>query len=485
MKKLYLCRRKSFINQNTIIMKKLFTLAVVMTLVVASFAQINQKRIYPLDEPVSMDARSGWMGWSPSQYYTVYDPDDIYIIRLNSYGTLNAGDQITKVKFYWRDTYNDDNNIEQNSDPDFSIKIYTGGNINWVSPVVYVDDMSNAGRYTLEASDMGTEAYSQNYSCQEAGWQEVTLTTPYTVTGNEGEIWVGIHCHGTTTGLINCEATPGTDWGQSLYRYETASNGTGLFIPLYYYDDAHTMVTTARYCLLAYINDGQAFTPKSDFVARIYDPQDEQQYPDEVTQIEVDQYTDSIYFYAGFFNMGPDISYGQYIVSIYIEKEGLDNLTIVEPESYFGEDDSLDVNYGSRFHMTFFSIEDMNLDYPEYTFPFNVCFNVEYQSAAGYNGIEENLSNNTYCVEYYYNNGINENNNNLSVYPNPACNEIHVDNVAGAQISIYNIAGQEVMSIENADANATINVSNLTEGLYIVRMVNGNEVATSKVNIVR
>ena len=41
------------------------------------------------------------------------------------------------------------------------------------------------------------------------------------------------------------------------------------------------------------------------------------------------------------------------------------------------------------------------------------------------------------------------------------------------------------MSIENANASATINVANLTEGLYIVRVVNGNEVATSKVNIVR
>ena len=468
-------------------MKKLFTLVVVMTLVVASFAQINQKRIYPLDEPVSMDVRSGWMGWSPSQYYTVYDPDDIYITRLNSYGTLNAGDQIEKVKFYWRATYNDDNNVEQNSDPDFSIIIYTGGNINWVSPVVYVDDISSAGRNTFEASDMGTAAYTQNYSCQEEGWQEVTLTTPYTVTGNEGEIWVGIHCHGTTTGLINCEAEPGTDWGQALYRYETASNGTVLTIPLYYYDDARTMITTARYCLLAYVNDGQAFTPKSDMVARIYDPQDDQTYPDEVTEIEVDQYTDSLYFYGGFFNMGPDISYGTYMVSIYLDKEGMDPLYLMEPESAFENPDTLEVNYGTRFHITFFSIEDEMAELQEmgYDWPLTLCFNVEYQSAAGYGGIDDNASNNTYCVNYIYNNGINEKTNNLMVYPNPACNEIHIDNVAGAQVSIFNIAGQEVMSIENADASATINVANLTEGLYVVRVVNGNEVSTSKVNIVR
>ena len=99
-----------------------------------------------------------------------------------------------------------------------------------------------------------------------------------------------------------------------------------------------------------------------------------------------------------------------------------------------------------------------------YEFPMTLCLNIEYTSTTEYNGVDPNTNNNTKCVEVIYDNKIAENANNLNVYPNPACNEIHVDNVAGAQISIYNIAGQEVMSIENADANATINVSNLTEG---------------------
>ena len=480
MKKLYLCRRKSFINQNINVMKKLFTLVVVMTLVVASFAQINQKRIYPLDEPVSCDARSEWVGWSNSQYYTVYDPDDIYITRLNSFGNLSAGDQITKVKFYWKATYNDDNNVEQNSDPDFTIKIYTGGNINWVSAVASVDDIDNAGRHTFEAADMGNEAYSQIYSCLEEGWQEVTLTTPYTVTGNEGEIWIGIHCHGTTTGLINCQATPGTEWGNALYRYETASNGTVLTIPLYYYDDERTLITTARYCLLAYVNDGQAFTPKSDWACEIYRPDDTEQYPDGVESFVIDQWTDSLYFYGGAFNMGPDISYGFYSIAIY-----LDGTTpyYFEEGAINEEADSVEVNRGWRWDFALCSRED--IEDLGYSWPIQLCLNFEYESAEGYNGYDAITSNNTYCVSVDYDNGIDEKTNDLMVYPNPACNEIHIDNVAGAQVSIFNIAGQEVMSIENANASATINVANLTEGLYVVRVVNGNEVSTSKVNIVR
>ena len=41
------------------------------------------------------------------------------------------------------------------------------------------------------------------------------------------------------------------------------------------------------------------------------------------------------------------------------------------------------------------------------------------------------------------------------------------------------------MSVKNAEANETLNVSNLNAGLYIVRVVIGNEVSTAKVSIVR
>ena len=75
--------------------------------------------------------------------------------------------------------------------------------------------------------------------------------------------------------------------------------------------------------------------------------------------------------------------------------------------------------------------------------------------------------------------------NTVNVFPNPASTAITVENVAGAQISVFNIAGQEVLSVEAANANETLNVSALPEGMYIVRVVNGTEVGTSKVSIVR
>ena len=78
-----------------------------------------------------------------------------------------------------------------------------------------------------------------------------------------------------------------------------------------------------------------------------------------------------------------------------------------------------------------------------------------------------------------------KNNNTLNVTPNPASTTLTVENAAGAQIFVYNISGQEVMAITSSKANETLNVSNLNAGLYIVRVVNGNEVSTAKVSIVR
>ena len=73
----------------------------------------------------------------------------------------------------------------------------------------------------------------------------------------------------------------------------------------------------------------------------------------------------------------------------------------------------------------------------------------------------------------------------MSVSPNPANTFIKVENAAGSRITVYNIAGQEVLSVASAEANETLNVSDLKAGIYIVRVANGNEVSTAKVSIVR
>lgn len=73
----------------------------------------------------------------------------------------------------------------------------------------------------------------------------------------------------------------------------------------------------------------------------------------------------------------------------------------------------------------------------------------------------------------------------VSIYPNPANTEIHIDNASGATIYVYNLTGQNVVTLENANKFNTVNVSDLPAGSYIVKVVNNNDVKTQKINIVK
>ena len=76
--------------------------------------------------------------------------------------------------------------------------------------------------------------------------------------------------------------------------------------------------------------------------------------------------------------------------------------------------------------------------------------------------------------------GINELSNVISVCPNPVKDILSIDNAEGAQISICNLNGQEVMHIEKADVNEKVNVSDLSSGVYFVRITCGNKLNTMK-----
>ncbi len=76
-------------------------------------------------------------------------------------------------------------------------------------------------------------------------------------------------------------------------------------------------------------------------------------------------------------------------------------------------------------------------------------------------------------------------NQNIAVYPNPANNQLHVDNVEGGTISVYNLVGEKVMEVTNANKFNTLNTADLAAGTYIVKVVNDNQVKTTKINIVK
>lgn len=74
---------------------------------------------------------------------------------------------------------------------------------------------------------------------------------------------------------------------------------------------------------------------------------------------------------------------------------------------------------------------------------------------------------------------------NISIYPNPSTGIIKINNAEGATIEVLNLMGQVVKTVENASAINNIDLSNNANGTYFVRVVKGNEVSTTKINIVK
>lgn len=81
--------------------------------------------------------------------------------------------------------------------------------------------------------------------------------------------------------------------------------------------------------------------------------------------------------------------------------------------------------------------------------------------------------------------------NNIAVYPNPANTELKVKllltNFETSTVELYDMQGRVVLSENVAaavlDASYTVDVSEIPNGIYTVRVTNGDQVSTSKVSI--
>ncbi|MBT8327199.1 MAG: T9SS type A sorting domain-containing protein [Bacteroidia bacterium] len=94
-----------------------------------------------------------------------------------------------------------------------------------------------------------------------------------------------------------------------------------------------------------------------------------------------------------------------------------------------------------------------------------------------------------------YQNGVSvadvEYDNNIAVYPNPASEELNIKllltQFADVQIEILDLAGKIILS-ENVSSSITnnnyvIDVNSVPNGMYIVKVTNGENVSTSKISI--
>jgi len=74
---------------------------------------------------------------------------------------------------------------------------------------------------------------------------------------------------------------------------------------------------------------------------------------------------------------------------------------------------------------------------------------------------------------------------NVNVYPNPSTGHFTIENVRGADVEIFNLVGQRVYLAQNVDQNINVDLSNLSEGTYIVKVSGTNTFKTQKINIVK
>jgi len=75
--------------------------------------------------------------------------------------------------------------------------------------------------------------------------------------------------------------------------------------------------------------------------------------------------------------------------------------------------------------------------------------------------------------------------NLISVYPNPVNNIIYIENVEKSNVFIYNLIGENVLNTSCNSNKKTIDLSKLSEGTYIVKVISGKFIEEKKIVIIR
>jgi hypothetical protein len=98
-------------------------------------------------------------------------------------------------------------------------------------------------------------------------------------------------------------------------------------------------------------------------------------------------------------------------------------------------------------------------------------------------GVEQEISEPA-CANFTVSTGIAEVSRvETMVYPNPAKDVISIKNTNNATVYIYNILGKMVRKIDSTSDLLQVNVSDFSNGMYFIKIQNGNNVETKKILI--
>lgn len=82
-------------------------------------------------------------------------------------------------------------------------------------------------------------------------------------------------------------------------------------------------------------------------------------------------------------------------------------------------------------------------------------------------------------------NNIIENNNNVSIYPNPTTGYLNINNVDNSNIYVYNVLGEVVASVNNSSNFVKLDLNNLSKGTYVVKIINNDSTITKQITLVK
>lgn len=75
--------------------------------------------------------------------------------------------------------------------------------------------------------------------------------------------------------------------------------------------------------------------------------------------------------------------------------------------------------------------------------------------------------------------------NSIVIYPNPARNEVMISNIDKGHVSIYNLNGQLVLEKQTVNGSGKLDITNLENGTYIVKVITDTNIITSKMNVIK
>lgn len=73
----------------------------------------------------------------------------------------------------------------------------------------------------------------------------------------------------------------------------------------------------------------------------------------------------------------------------------------------------------------------------------------------------------------------------VTMFPNPATSVVTFSGVENASVQLFDLSGKRISYIEKASENQQIDVSSLAPGLYIVRVFDGKNSCTKKLDVIR